>query len=235
MIPWIFWTLLGLMPCPSDMVAVPRHPGVCIDRYEWPNKKGEVPWTTLSGTPEVRDVKLGRVMDAEAICASVNKRVCWSDEWQDACVGKNRSKYPFGNKLPSPNTYLKFPETQPCNYAWLQPRYDGMKIYLRDVTELEKLGRASASGERGCVSASGAEDMMGNVYEWVRAPITSSTKWGIAGGDWFHPASCHEVVGGHSPKWFWNTTGVRCCSDLVVVDPAHRTSPQSARTMRHSR
>jgi sulfatase modifying factor 1 len=41
----------------------------CIDKYEWPNKKGE--------RPEV----MNRFHQAQVKCASVGKRMCTESEW----------------------------------------------------------------------------------------------------------------------------------------------------------
>jgi hypothetical protein len=73
--------------CPDDMehVAVAKT-SYCIDRYEWPNKKGQNPRTYVS---------LYQAMDT---CASAGKRLCTSDEWTVACTGPYGWKYPYGEK-----------------------------------------------------------------------------------------------------------------------------------------
>lgn len=93
-------------PCPDDMVHIaggrtmigwpmPRREWMeaqrtvklgayCIDRYEWPNRKGELPqgWHTYD--------------EASAACASVGKRLCTSSEWERACRGPEGNRYSYG-------------------------------------------------------------------------------------------------------------------------------------------
>lgn len=57
----------------------------CIDRYEWPNKKGVVPMAYIS---------LYQAMDS---CMAAGKYLCSSDEWTLACTGPYGWKYPYGS------------------------------------------------------------------------------------------------------------------------------------------
>jgi hypothetical protein len=71
--------------CPEGMVQVDSDSGkFCIDRYEWPNKKGNVPVTYVS---------LYQAIDS---CTAAGKRLCTSDEWIRACSGPNNDRYPYG-------------------------------------------------------------------------------------------------------------------------------------------
>ncbi len=74
--------------CPDDMehVAV-GGTSFCIDRFEWPNRKGRNPRTYVS------------VYQAMDTCASAGKRLCTSDEWTVACTGPYGWKYPYGAKF----------------------------------------------------------------------------------------------------------------------------------------
>jgi hypothetical protein len=56
----------------------------CIDRYEWPNKKGTVPRSFVS------------VYQAMDSCVSAGKHLCTSDEWTLACMGPYGWHYPYG-------------------------------------------------------------------------------------------------------------------------------------------
>jgi formylglycine-generating enzyme required for sulfatase activity len=56
----------------------------CIDRYEWPNRKGHLPRAYVS------------VFQAMDTCASAGKRLCTADEWTIACTGPYGWKYPYG-------------------------------------------------------------------------------------------------------------------------------------------
>lgn len=210
--------------CPDDMVRVPGTQS-CIDRYEWPNRAGEKPGVGFSATPSIFDQRAGLVMDAEALCQSVGKQLCGSEEWTSACRGPGGSDYPFGSKLPKRRPE---PDKAPCNYAqWFkEPNYD--KVFERDPDELARLYQADRSGTRkSCVSASGAADMMGNVEEWTRCPSWTS-KGGancIGSGDdrqcyclmgryWSAPEPCQHLITGHAPTYHDYETGFRCCLDL---------------------
>jgi len=93
-------------PCPDDMVYIqagrttvgfelPRREwmeaphtvelgGYCIDRYEFPNKKGVPPKNHLSFDGAVQG------------CEAVGKRLCTSAEWERACRGPAGWRYTYG-------------------------------------------------------------------------------------------------------------------------------------------
>jgi len=58
----------------------------CIDRYEWPNRKGARPQAFIS------------YYQAGDSCYSAGKRLCTSEEWAMACSGPYSWKYPYGQK-----------------------------------------------------------------------------------------------------------------------------------------
>jgi hypothetical protein len=57
----------------------------CIDRYEWPNKRGLRPMSHIS---------IYHAMDS---CFTAGKRLCTTDEWSLACAGAYSWKYPYGD------------------------------------------------------------------------------------------------------------------------------------------
>lgn len=96
-------------PCPEGMVLIPggaftmgapsndpdRNPGekynestnvssFCIDRYEYPNKKGAKPANGISWA------------QAKSTCESAGKRLCSETEWEKACKGPKNLKFPYG-------------------------------------------------------------------------------------------------------------------------------------------
>ncbi len=74
--------------CPNDMSSIPikgSKDTLCIDTYEWPNKKNEKPITFVSHS------------DAQHMCEEVGKRLCTKTEWQTACTGKYKTTFPYGN------------------------------------------------------------------------------------------------------------------------------------------
>lgn len=78
--------------CPDDMFLVDVPPGkqgrpflkVCIDRYEYPNRKDVIPQGNIS------------YGDAQKYCEQQGKRLCTQDEWQWACSGLEGYSYPYG-------------------------------------------------------------------------------------------------------------------------------------------
>lgn len=191
--------------CPRGMVAV--SPRVCIDRYEWPNIRGEKPLIAVSATPEEADLDAGIVMDAERLCASVGKRLCHEREWTSACLGPGGARYPFGHKVPrfSPGDGSGL-----CNYDKRYRVVDEYKVMVRDKRELRRLDQSEPAGSReACVSDSGAVDMMGSVEEWVK----TDDGYALAGRFWAEPWSCHSMARGHAPNWHYYESGFRCCKE----------------------
>lgn len=193
--------------CPDDMIVA--RPGVCIDRYEWPNKKGEKPRLAQSGTP----FEAGPIDDAETACAASGKRTCTRREWIAACQG------PEGSKLPYGATY----QAGKCNVDKQWRSVNPVKVAQRNPKELARLDQSEPAGSRDeCVSSSGAADMVGNAEEWVRCDQGQEdyrgehgSRWCLVGGYWADSrSSCTYVVTKHVPEWHYYQTGFRCCLDM---------------------
>lgn len=72
--------------CPKDMEYIKIGDlKYCIDRYEWPNKRGTRPMSHIS---------IYHAMDS---CFTAKKRLCTTDEWSLACAGAYSWKYPYGD------------------------------------------------------------------------------------------------------------------------------------------
>lgn len=74
--------------CPEHMVSVPRDSAgaFCIDKYEWPNRRGAEP---LTDVPWIR---------AKMLCIDQGKRLCTAEEWQYVCAGGSGRNYPYGSR-----------------------------------------------------------------------------------------------------------------------------------------
>ena len=59
--------------------------GFCIDRYEYPNERGEKPRVFVTWP------------DAKALCEEQGKRLCTEDEWTKACAGPEGRLFPYGD------------------------------------------------------------------------------------------------------------------------------------------
>lgn len=186
--------------CPDDMVVA--RPGVCIDRYEYPNKAGVRPRIAMSGLVEEN----GPVHDAWTLCALQGKRTCTRKEWIAACRGPGDSNLPYGGKKPQPGK---------CNTEKLWRDVDQRKVAQRNEKELARLDQSAPAGSfEGCVSPSGAYDMVGNADEWVRCNA-GIEGWCLVGGYWSDVrSSCAHVIVKHAPDWHYYETGTRCCLDM---------------------
>lgn len=61
-----------------------RHEAFCIDRFEYPNRAGELPVTGLT------------YLEAKALCARQGKRLCTISEWAHACSTARGIRYGYG-------------------------------------------------------------------------------------------------------------------------------------------
>ena len=74
--------------CPEGMVWISGRPqGFCIDRYEYPNRRGRFPLVV----PDLQR--------ASALCAEQGKRLCSRKEWRLACGGAEDRLYPYGDEF----------------------------------------------------------------------------------------------------------------------------------------
>ncbi len=96
--------------CPGGMVLVDLPPGdsvrpffkTCIDKYEYPGKKGDEPKGNVS------------FEQAKEECAAHGKRLCTVEEWKWACGGLEGYKYPYGWHFEEKNCNTKgYPKVEP--------------------------------------------------------------------------------------------------------------------------
>ncbi len=80
--------------CPDNMEPVLyNNLRFCIDKYEWPNKRGVIPASYINK------------YEADDSCRAIGKRLCDATEWEVACGGSASYNYPYGNEY----------ETRTCN------------------------------------------------------------------------------------------------------------------------
>jgi len=172
----------------------------CIDEYEFPNQKGAHPPWMVSW------------YDAQASCASVDKRLCYESEWVSACEGPDKLPFPYG--------YVR--DSSKCNIdnQWIQPSLP--LVYNKDPEvqskELSRLDQSVASGSQAtCVSGFGVHDMTGNFDEWVTADARRDDKseWAaLKGGAWGHVRNaCRPATTSHAPDFTYYFIAFRCCKD----------------------
>src|SRR6185503_5886369 len=90
-------------PCPADMKPVGS---ACMVRFEAPNQAGAKPLVMYSFD------------EAEDWCESKGKRLCFDDEWEQACGGEAQNDYVYGDAR----------EPGRCNDAKVWRVYDQSKL-----------------------------------------------------------------------------------------------------------
>ena len=71
---------------PPPLRTVELQP-FCIDKYEYPNRAGEVPMVSVSWEK------------AKELCRRTGKRLCREEEWEAACHGQERRSFAIGSRL----------------------------------------------------------------------------------------------------------------------------------------
>ncbi|MCL2450187.1 MAG: formylglycine-generating enzyme family protein [Polyangiaceae bacterium] len=188
---------------PTACSSATAHEHFCIDRYEWPNRLGDLP------------VSMTSWREAKASCESAGKRLCSDTEWTLACEGPDRKPYPYGDG------YAR--DADACNidrpYIW--PHNEKLIDPKTTADELARLDQREPSGSRAsCVSPYGVHDMTGNVDEWVvnvsqgGKPFAS----GLKGGYWGPVRTrCRPMTTAHDETFRYYQIGFRCCGDTRPI------------------
>ncbi|MEL6180547.1 MAG: SUMF1/EgtB/PvdO family nonheme iron enzyme, partial [Myxococcota bacterium] len=208
-------------PCIGDQ----RRMRFCMDRYEYPNRKGAHP-------PVMVDA-----WDAAVLCHQQGKRLCWGEEWTAACEGSAQQPFPYGG-------YARDPTKCQVDQPWIQP--DPPAMVSSDPKaqdfEMRRLDQSAPSGSmEGCRSEHGIYDLTGNFDEWVALTRNTSRKrWaGHKGGHWLPVRNaCRPTGTGHPEAFVFYAVSFRCCSDPnpeavepLPDDAAPLWSPPPSRTM----
>ena len=99
----------------------------CIDRFEYPNRKGEYPVVYVDW------------YESNRICESDGKRLCTEEEWTFACEGEEALPYPYGYDRDKDACLVDKP------WRWFDPSaYGGRKAAL--IRELDHLWQGVPSG-----------------------------------------------------------------------------------------
>lgn len=77
--------------CPDEMSTIEQYK-FCIDKYEFPGKKGGLPSVNVSYD------------EAQKTCIDQGKHLCTEDEWKNACTsGMHDLPYPYGKQFEKDN------------------------------------------------------------------------------------------------------------------------------------
>ena len=185
----------------------------CIDRYSWPNRKGE--------RPEV----MNRWHQAQVKCAAIGKRMCTESEWTFACEGPSMKPFPYG--------YVRDPRKCNGDHPWDGPNMT--KVAKRDAEELGRLWQGVRSGSQPyCVSDFGVHDLPANNDEVVASEHYEEPGWRgkydsiNTGGPWYKGVrnQCRPKIYTHEEGFYYYFLGFRCCAEPDGAATEPRTPRQ---------
>lgn len=169
----------------------------CIDRFEYPNRKGEYPYVLMDWH------------EAGAVCKAQGKRLCSEDEWTFACEGEEALPYPYG--------YVRDVDACITDKPW-RPFQGSWAAFGRGSEptkrELDRLWQGLPSGAQPkCRSPFGVYDMTGNIDEWTRS--TKPGRQSILKGGYWGPVRtrCRPTTRAHGETHVFYQEGVRCCQN----------------------
>ncbi len=191
-----------LYASPSRCLRETRQPmRFCMDRYEWPNRRGAVPDVLVSW------------QSAREACASIGKRLCTEEEFNFACEGEDMLPHVYGFERDASKCSIDRPY-RPRTFTFLP-----LEPCLADPECKEALlaidQRLPAGSMPECRTPQGIYDLNGNVNEWVILPRNKGPhRSGIKGG-WWGPVRnrCRPTVTFHDEGDFGYEVGFRCCAD----------------------
>ena len=204
------------------------HMRYCIDKYEWPNKEGQVPQDWLTW------------YDAKRLATAAGKRLCTSHEWTLAAEGPDLHPLPYGDGYHRDKTKCNFDRkytevTQTDMFKALG--LHGINVMLSKRPD-DKESRAlrmflvPSGSMPDCVSDYGVHDMSGNIDEWVvneasilmacppeiiakNQCMNLSYHSGLMGGHVWHVRNNgFSMTTAHYPGFGWYETGARFCLSL---------------------
>jgi hypothetical protein len=178
----------------------PMH--FCIDRFEYPNRRGEYPWIMVSWH------------EAVDLCKREDKRLCTEAEWTLACEGDDAMPYPNGYERDADACVIDRPARA----------VDAQALAARDTAraraEVDRLWQGEASGARPrCRSPFGVYDLTGNVDEWTVSAVAGERPSVLKGGYWAPVRGrCRASTRAHDEDFYYYQQGFRCCAD---AEPAN--------------
>jgi hypothetical protein len=227
----------GYVPQEQDAPGCPANMGragiICMDRFEITllDKKGGTihpfyvrPPYGMDGLVAISEPGvfpqgyLSQEMLGKA-CANAGKRLCTLSEWQAACTGAGKRKFPYGNG----------PATGACNVDKRSPHI--LDKHFPDTPHLKRTGKhfndpallqdpdylGRTGAMRSCGTPEGIYDMDGNLSEWVSDTVPKPDGLhGTFAGDAFSGAGtegCGRRTSAHASNYHDYSMGGRCCTE----------------------
>jgi formylglycine-generating enzyme len=180
---------------PVKCLTKPISKHFCIDQYEYPNQKGQIPQDWMSW------------YDVKSACESNGKRMCTRSEWTFAAEGPNMHPYPFGDGFHRDRTICNFDNHAKVDVFKSTNKNTPEAIVLHDML-------VPSGSKPDCVSGWGVHDMSGNIDEWVINESHDPYVSGLMGGHVFGVRNASRpMTDAHGPGFLWYETGGRCCKD----------------------
>lgn len=253
--------------CPIEMVRVG---GYCIDRYEahLVIVDGTEPRTAPFAEPPKKTIRyearsargvppqpyMSRVTSAQA-CANAQKRLCTLGEWQRACRGSKRQRYPYGLRLEPGRCNSGKPHLMRQLFGEDARRWKYDEHFNSPILSIAPGYLAHAGTYADCVSEDGAFDLVGNLHEWVAGMVDEDLVRGLEGedidrrkqswrvgngifmGGFFSTRSelgpgCEYITIAHEPAYHDYSTGFRCCK---TADEPGEPQPSKSDRIKGSR
>ena len=215
--------------CPAEMALVGS---VCVDRFEGSLEVIDGSGAVVAGHPANKPIGKAKVRarsvrgalpqayisqkEAALACEHAEKRLCTSAEWQAACGGAPKTRYPYGQAR----------QRGACNDEGREPLAAIVKDKISPETwgidpmndprlHLVPGGVARTGRFDRCQSEAGIHDMVGNVHEWT------SDESGIMRGGFYLDTTtlgsgCAYAASGHDRDYHDYSTGFRCCRDAAA-------------------
>jgi formylglycine-generating enzyme len=248
--------------CPPEMVRVGRF---CIDAYEAhlvivdgteprpapfaePPRKG-LRYEARSARGVTPQPYVSRLVAAKA-CTHAQKRLCTLGEWQRACRGAKRQRYPYGLRLEAGRCNSGKPHLMRQLFGEDARRWKYDEHFNSPVLSIAPGYLAHAGSYSECVTEDGAFDMVGNLHEWVAGMVDEDLvrgleredidrrkqSWrvgnGIFMGGFFSTRSelgpgCEYITIAHEPGYHDYSTGFRCCKTATDSDQSAKSERMS--------
>jgi sulfatase modifying factor 1 len=190
---------------PTECLSASRvHMSFCMDRFEYPNREGELPRN------------LTDFRQASALCETRHERMCTVQEFNFACEGPDMLPYAYGFVRDAAACNIDKTYRSP-DLSIMMPYFDQCPQDRHCQDEIARLDQRWRIGEHlSCVSWAGVYDLNGNVNEWVRRldKLTYPDRGGLKGG-WWGPVRdrCRPTHTTHNEDYWGYEVGFRCCKD----------------------